>query len=939
MAAANRDPDRFPEPDTLDLVRPNNRHLAFGWAAHFCFGAPLARIEGQIAFSTLLRRLPRLALAPGPVQWRRESRTARADFAAGDLRRAGLVSSPEALSTDKQLLLREFLRGKAAQHRTTADRIEPRRPQEAVPLSAEQRHVWLHGSLAPEVPLYNEAFTIHRRGSIDLPALEQALNEFIRRHEIWRTAFVEQADIVRTRVLPELRLALPFADLSHLPRAEREAAALRLATDNARQPFDLAAPPLLRGLVVRLADDTHRLYLALHHLIFDGVSIYRTLMPELAALYDTFREGRPPTLPAPRLQYGDYALWRSRELQTEPVARAMDYWRSKLAGELPELELPADRPPNGHPSHRGGMETFALSSDLSTLLRALAAREGCTLYATLLSGFKALLHRYSGQSDIVVGGLTDMRRRAELQQVVGYFLNGMAVRTSPAPQLAFRDYLAQVQSTIVEALDASSAPLDLVIRDLRPRRAGSRHPLFNVLFSIQPPSGSHAEGWDLTQMDVAIGTAKFDLYLELEETPDRILGRFLYSTDLFDAPTIRRMIGHWTTLLHGAVRDPHCRLSELPLLTDDERRQLIGRLNNTWRPYPNTTLYAWFEAQVQRTPEAVAVEGQGVVWRYRELWQRAEAIARHLRQAGIGRETLVGIAMERSPAMVVALLAILRAGGAYLPLDPDLPRARLDLLIGDANPPFIVTELPVVRRLPPSNARIVLYDDAPDWSSAISPPDPATSSANLAYVLYTSGSTGRPKAVEIEQRSVVNLLTAIRDELEIGSNDVMIAVTTLSFDIAALELFLPLVTGAKLAIATRQEASDPSLLSSLLERSGCTVMQATPATWRGLVASGWQGSDRLKILCGERRCRPRSPSRCSSAVCDSGTYTVPPRPPSGRSVTRSAPATNPCRSGDRSPTPASTFSTATAQPCQSGCQANCSSRATDWPGATATTQH
>ena len=761
------------------------------------------------------------------------------------------MNSPSnTLSADKQLLLREFLRGNAAQHRAAGDSVQPRGPNEAVPLSAEQRHVWLHASLAAEVPLYNEAFTIHRRGPFDLSALQHALNEFIRRHEIWRTAFEEEAGMVRTRVLTEVRVELPFTDLAHLAEADREQAALRLATDDARRPFDLASPPLLRGRVVRMAGDAHRLYLALHHLIFDGVSIYRVLMPELAALYEAFRAARRPALPAPRLQYADYTAWRTRELQGDAIAGALDYWRHKLSGELSELDLPVDRPGSARPSYRGDMETFALSPELSAALRDLAARLGCTLYAVLLAAFKVLLHRYSGQRDIVIGGLTDMRRRPELQSVVGYFLNGLALRTEPSPQMAFEAYLLRVQSTIVEALDNAAAPLDLVIREIRPRRAGSRNPLFNVLFSIQPPTGEYADGWDLTQMDVAIGTAKFDLYLELEEAADRILGRFLYSTELFEPATIRRMIGHWTSLLAGVTRDPHCRIADLPLLTEGEQRELLGRLNDTWQPYPNTTLPAWFEAQVQKTPDAIAIEGNDLTWRYRELWQRVDALTRRLQRAGIGCETLVGIAMDRSPAMVVALLAILRAGGAYLPLDPDLPPARLELLINDASPPFVVTELPLVGRLPRSKARILLYDDTPEWSAVSALVDAIVGPANLAYVLYTSGSTGRPKAVEIEHRAVVNLLAAMQQKLALGADDAVLAVTTLSFDIAGLELFLPLVSGARLVIATRQEASDPAKLGRLLEYSRCTVMQATPATWRGLVATGWPGGDRLKILCG-----------------------------------------------------------------------------------------
>jgi amino acid adenylation domain-containing protein len=760
------------------------------------------------------------------------------------------VISDTELSEQKQRLLRELLRGNAAQHRAAEDedRVKPRRPDEVAPLSAEQRDIWLHASMAPEVPLYNEAITIHRSGPFHLEALEQALNEILRRHEIWRTSFEQRDGSVYSRVHPDVRLVLAVVDLSHLAEAEREEVALAVATAEARKPFDLARPPLLRGTVVRLAPDAHRLYLTLHHLIFDGVSLYRVVMPELVALYDAFLLGRPCPLAEPRLQYGDYALWRERQLDSEPVQRALAYWR-RLAGELPAPDLPTDRSPAPVLSHRGAMETFEFSPELTAALKELATNEGCTLYATLLAAFKALLHRYSGQEDIVIGGVTDMRSRPELHHLVGYFLNGVALRTHPLPQMAFRDYLAEVQLSVVEALDACSAPLDAVVREVRPRRHRGRHPLFQVLFSIQPPAGAVAEGWALTQMDVTVGTAKFDLYLELEEMADRIIGRFIYSTDLFDASTIRRMIGHWTTLLDGAADDPQCRLAALPLLTADERRQLLIDRNATRQAYPDTTLHGWFEAQAHRTPEAIAVEGDGVSWRYRDLLRRVGVMAAYLQEAGVGCETLVGIAMPRSPAMVAGLLAILRAGGAYLPLDPDLPMARLALLIGDARPSFILTEPSVVSRLPQSPARLILYDDGLDSSSDESR-ECDVGPRNLAYVLYTSGSTGRPKAVEIEHRSVVNLLHALQRDLRLDGSDALLAVTTLSFDIAALELFLPLVTGARLVIATREEATDPSRLAQVLQHCGCTIMQATPATWRGLIACGWLGNDRLKILCG-----------------------------------------------------------------------------------------
>lgn len=761
------------------------------------------------------------------------------------------MTATGALSDQRRLLLQELLSGGGAAHRRPGETVEPRAPEAVVPLSAEQKNVWLHAAMAPDVPLYNEAITIHRHGSFSLELLERTFNEFLRRHEMWRSSFEENEDGLRLVVHSDLRLRFPLVDLSNLPESEREAAALRVATEEARRPLDLTSAPLLRGKVVRLAPDRHRLYLTLHHIIFDGVSIYRVMIPQLNAIYGAFERGERPDLPEPCLHYGDYVLWRERQLEADPMARELSYWRQKLAGDLPELKLPSDRPPPAAPTHRGSMETFHLSPELTAALKDFSRREGVTIYVTLLAAFKAMLHRYSGQEDIVIGGVTDMRRRPELQNVIGYFLNSVALRSQPNSGMSFRAYLKEIQKMVVEALDASALPFDRVVREIRPHRDGIRHPLFQVLFSIEPPVPAFPEGWALTQMDVTVGASKFDLYLELDEERDRIIGRFLYSTDLFEAATIRRMIGHWQTLLDGAVRDPQSSLAALPVLTAAEERELLGGRNETARDYPRLTLDAWIEEQARTTPDAIAIECDGQRWRYRDLDQRVLHLLERLRRAGAGKGSLVAIATERSPDMVAGLLAILKLGAAYLPLDPALPDARLALLIDDARPALVLADAAGAARLPRGDTPILRLDAASDAEDVrADAPFEAASPDDVAYVLYTSGSTGRPKAVEISHRSVVNLLAAFQQELAFGAADCLLAVTTLSFDIAALELFLPLVSGGRLVIARRDDAVDAVRLAALIGRSGCTVIQATPATWRGLLACGWDGDRRLRLLCG-----------------------------------------------------------------------------------------
>lgn len=748
----------------------------------------------------------------------------------------------------KRRLLEQMLSG-AAPRKTQVDGVVRRGAADRVPMSLEQQNVWLHSAMAPDRPLYNEPITIHRKGSFDLGLMEKSFNEVLRRHEAWRTSFRIEAGEAVPVVHDDLHVALPLVDLTSLPAIHREAEALRLATEDARKPIDLTSPPLFRAHVFKLADDDHRLHLTLHHIIFDGVSIYRVVVPELSATYNAYASGGTPELAPARLQYGDYAIWRERHASSDAVAKQLNYWRQTLSGSLPILQLPGDRPRPPVPSYRGSMETFALSGPLTEALKSFSRTEGLTLYMTLLAVFKALLHRYSGQDDIIIGGVTDTRRRPELQNVVGYFLNSLALRTQPKSDMRFRDYLAQVRDAVAGALSASDVPFDRIVRDLQPKRDLSAHPLFQILFSVEPPAPTFADGWDLTQMDVTVGAAKFDLYLELDERPEGLIGRFLYSSDLFDRATIRRMIGHWRTLLEGVVADPDCTLAHLPILTPEELRQ-FAEWNDTCVELPQTTLHGLFEAQTRRTPSAVAVECDGETWTYRDLDRRADAIARRLRDNGVKAGTLVGIFVERSLDMMAGLLGILKAGAAYLPLDPAFPAQRLSLIVDEAKPRVLLTQRSLKDCVPESTARVILCDDVDPFDVGAVPLTANVGAGHLAYIIYTSGSTGKPKGVEIPHGAVVNLFLSMMREPGCGADDRLLAVTTLSFDIAALELFLPLMAGGRVVIAKKDDAFDPARLAELIERSACTIMQATPATWRALLDTAWRGKQGLKIFCG-----------------------------------------------------------------------------------------
>lgn len=762
-----------------------------------------------------------------------------------------VIQEPEigaGLSAAKRALLERRMR-QSLNDIPAADSIRPRTPGTVIPISAEQRRIWLHSETNSDLPLYNESITIHRRGSFSLPALEQTLTEIVRRHEAWRTSIdIVQQELVQI-VAPQLIIRLPLIDLTHLPVAEREQECLRLATEDATCPIALDTVPLFRAQVVRMADDDHRLHLTLHHVIFDGVSIYRVLMPELAALYTAFASGQPSPLAEPTLQYGDYTLWRREHVASAAVKRSLEYWKTNLAGPLPVLALPTDRPRPAQISHRGSMEKFQISAQLLRGLRALSRQQNVTLYMTLLAAFKVMIFRYTGQQDVIIGGATDARRRPELEGLIGYFLDTFAVRSKLAPECKFSDYLHDVRDAVIGALSATDVPFDAVVQAVQPRRDSSHHPIFQVFFSIEPPVAPFEEGWDLTQMDVTVAASKFDLYLELDERPDHMAARIMYSTDLFDAPTIQRMAQHWLVLLEAIVVIPDCTLGTLPMLTSKELSDFAA-WNATERALPQATAYELIRAQARCTPNALAASHDGNLWSYVTLLERTEQLATRLSAAGVLPGALVAICLNRSLDMLAGLLAVWHIGAAYLPLDPEAPPARIELCLDDVNPAAILSEASLLGRLP-HRGNIVLVDaDQAVPPGATTAPQANASPEDLAYVIHTSGTTGRPKAVEINHVSLVNLLLSMQARPGFAT-DTLLAVTTVSFDIAALELFLPLISGGTVCMASRETALDPYLLAEAIDRSGCTVMQATPSTWSALLESGWKGSRRpLKILCG-----------------------------------------------------------------------------------------
>jgi len=757
------------------------------------------------------------------------------------------------LSQARRALLEKLLRGSLSSDERPVQSIQRRSGTASAPLSLGQQQIWLLAQLIPDVPVYNECVTLHLPGPLDVPVFERSFTEILRRHAAWRTSFPLVDGLPVQHIHPPAPLALPVTDLSHLPRDEREAEALRLATADSQMLFDLARGPLLHTRLVQLSESEHRLFLTIHHILFDGVAIYQILLPELSAIYQAFLAGQPSPLPELSLQYTDYACWQRDQAQGEAFDAQLAYWKKQLADVPATLALPTDRPRPPVSTYRGSMRPFALSRELSEALKMLSRQEGTTLYTTLAAAFQTLLYRYSGQEDLVIGTASAGRTRPELQTLMGYFLNTLVLRTDLSGNPSFREFLRRVRAVVAAAVAHEEVPFASLVRELQPERDLGAHPLFQVLLTLEPPLTILPSGWTLTQMDVTVGTAKFDLSLELDDRPQGLIGRFEYNSDLFDAATIERMVGHWQTLLAGIVAGPTLRLTELPILTAAERTQLLVGWNENPTPDAgNMRLPQCLEEQVARTPQAIAVLFEDEHLTYYELNARANQLAAYLRTLGVGEECLVGFCLPRSLEMVIGLLAILKAGAAYVPLDPTYPAERLAFLLEDSHAEVLLTRQDLAARLPATAARVVYLDAERDLLAEQPRENLAVvgTAEQLAYVIYTSGSTGRPKGVQIAQRALLNLLTSMRWQPGLAAGDTLLAVTTLSFDIAGLEIFLPLLVGARLVVAGQEVVADGGALAAFLARIQATVMQATPATWRLLLASGWQGEPRLKILCG-----------------------------------------------------------------------------------------
>jgi non-ribosomal peptide synthetase component F len=596
------------------------------------------------------------------------------------------------------------------------------------------------------------------------------------------------------------------------------------------------------------------LLLVMHHIASDGWSV-SLLMHALGAFYTAFVTGAAVVLPALPIQYADYAVWQRQWLQGETLDTQVTYWTQQLRGALPVLDLPKDYPRPMVQTYHGTRQVLDVPPGVTEGLKTLSRHAGVTLFMTLLAAWQTLLSRYTGQDDISVGTPIAGRTRTEIEGLIGFFVNTLVLRTDLSGDPTFIDLLPRVREIATGAYAHQDLPFEKLVEEIHPERNLSYSSLFQVMFAFQnvPSQALSFPALEVSALDVDQGTSKFDLSLSLWEEAGGLTGSLEYNTDLFAPPTITRMAGHLQTLLAGIAADPTQRLSQLPLLPEAERRQLLVEWNTTQTAYPHETcVHELVAAQAARTPDYVAIVYEGDCLTYRELNVRANQLAHYLRRHGVGPDVPVGLCMERSLDMLVGVLGILKAGAAYVPLDPAYPQARVAFMLEDSGAPVLLTHRPVLPALPEHQARVVRVDT--DWEAVAQEceenPSSGVTPAHLAYVIYTSGSTGKPKGVQIPHRAVVNFLHTMAQRPGIVAQDILLAVTTLSFDIAGLEIFLPLTVGARVVVVRRSVAADGQQLAQRLADTGATMMQATPATWRLLLASGWRGHDRLKILCG-----------------------------------------------------------------------------------------
>ncbi|HET7234051.1 MAG TPA: amino acid adenylation domain-containing protein, partial [Longimicrobium sp.] len=724
--------------------------------------------------------------------------------------------------------------------------VERTRP---LPLSFAQERLWFLQRLQPESAFYNVPVAVRLSGALHVPALERALGETVRRHEVLRTVFHEAGDAPVQVIVPFTGFTLPVHDLSALPEAGREAAAERWAAGEAARPFDLAAGPLFRPALLRLGEDEHLLLVCMHHIVCDEWSI-EVLFRDLATLYAAYQAGDESPLAALPVQYADYAVWQRATVAGEALERRLAWWKERLAGAPELLELPTDHPRPAAQSFHGATLHAELPAGLRERLEALGRAEGATLYMVLLAAFQVLLGRYAGSGDVVAGSPVARRARPELEELVGFFTNTVVVRTDLSGGPSFREVLGRVRQGVLGAAEHQDVAFARLVAELRPGRGLSHSPLFQVAFVLSDAARCAVElpGLKARRVQPETGTSKFDLMLAMTPHPDGLRATFEYSTGLFERATVERMLGHLERVLEQVAGDPGVRLAALELLGAEERRAVLEAWNRTSPDVsPGALVHHLFEARAEQAPDAAAVVGEEGHLTYRELNERANRLAHHLRGLGVGPESRVGICLERGPRLVMAVLAVLKAGGACVPLDPGYPAQRLALMAADAGVAVLLAEAATRGAVPAGGAPVVDVDDAGIERHPAGNPGVRVDGGNLAYVLFTSGSTGRPKGVMLPHAALANLAAWHQADPVLAEPRRTLQFASLSFDVSFQEIAVTLAGGGALVLVSDEVRRDPAELARFIARHGVERIFVPFVALQALAEAAAEGGVRLGL--------------------------------------------------------------------------------------------
>jgi amino acid adenylation domain-containing protein len=711
----------------------------------------------------------------------------------------------------------------------------------AFPLSFAQRRLWFLQQLEPSGAAYNVPFAARLSGRLDASALERALNEIVRRHEILRTTFELLDEEPAQVVSAPKHFTLPLLDLSALTAGEREDHARRLASEEASRPFDLARAPPLRLKLIRLCETEHVLLLTMHHIVSDGWSI-GVLTRELSLLYAAYLHGAESPLEELRIQYADFSVWQHETLNEEVLREQLDYWKKALAGAPPVLELPTDRPRAPSPSFEGGHESFVLPRALTESLARLGRREGATLHMTLLAAFQVLLSRYAGQEDVLVGVPVAGRRRREVEPLIGFFVNTLVLRADLRGRPSFREALRRVRDAALGAYAHQDIPFEALVEALRPERLVHHTPLFQVMFNFEntPDEPCELEGLTLGAVETKGETARFDLTLEVIERAGRLHCALRYRSALFEAATVRGMAARLRALLEAVVADANLPVARLSLSSEEERRRALFEWSGVRRQYPTGhCLHRLFEEAAARTPDATALVSGGRRLTYAELDREANRLAHHLRRRGLRAEETAAILLERSARYVVAMLAVLKAGAAYVPLDTSHPSSRLGLIMDDARVKLLITE-PAWRHVgPPSSGVVVCLEEQRRQIETCDGQNPrgGATAENLAYVIYTSGSTGKPKGVAVEHRQLANYLHAINERLRLEPGDSYAVVSTLAADLGYTMLWPALCGGGLLHVLSPELCADAEALGEYFRAHRIDCLKIVPSHLEALLGA------------------------------------------------------------------------------------------------------